>query len=78
MLSPSNNGELISGPPIEQFSAGPALAARLAANLANFAGASPDVLTLAKAGNAAAVAVVDSAGHAAGGCDCAIGQRLGP
>jgi glucokinase len=59
-------GSVVSGPPLEQFAAGPALAARYAAEKPDFTGAAPDVLTLAEAGNAAAKSIVVSAGQALG------------
>jgi glucokinase len=63
---PGDDGALVAGPPLEYFAAGPSLSARLAAQRPEFAGGAPDVLALAEAGDAAALAVVDSAGSAVG------------
>jgi len=65
-LIPSVDGALVSGPPLEQFASGPALAARLAAVRAGFDGAAPDVVALAESGDAKARTIVDSAGAALG------------
>jgi glucokinase len=66
LLIGTDQGELLAGPPLEQFAGGPALASRLAARDATFNGAAPEVLSLAEAGHPAARAVVDSAGSALG------------
>lgn len=68
-----NDGRLLSGPPLEQFASGPALAARFAATSPGFAGAAPDVLALAEAGDSLAQTIVASAGTALG---CAIAQLV--
>jgi glucokinase len=60
------SGDLVSGPPLESFAAGPAIAKRLAAIRPGFAGAAPDVLALADGGDADARKVVDSAACALG------------
>ncbi len=65
-LIPAHGGGLASGPPLEQFAAGPALAARLAAVRPGFTGGSPEVLALAAGGDAQARQVVVSAGQALG------------
>ena len=72
-LIPGDDGRLATGPPLEQFAAGPAVAARFAAARPDFAGTAPDVLSLAAAGDALALAVVTSAGEAVG---AAIGQLV--
>jgi predicted NBD/HSP70 family sugar kinase len=72
-LIPGNDGSLVSGPPLERFAAGPALAARLAMVCPSFAGNSRDVLSLAEAEDALALAIVTSAGEALG---AAIGQLI--
>jgi len=59
-------GNLVSGPPLEQFAAGPALAARLAAVRIGFDGAAPDVLALAEGNDVVARSIVASAGEALG------------
>jgi glucokinase len=59
-------GQLLSGPPLEQFASGPALAARFAAEYVGFAGAAPDVLALAEASDPLALSIVATAGQALG------------
>lgn len=65
-LIAAEGGRVISGPPLEQFAAGPALAARYSAEARDFAGAAPEVLTLADSGDPKAQAIVVSAGQALG------------
>ncbi len=65
-LIAGEGGKLSSGPPLEQFAAGPALAARFAAVRSGFDGAAPDILALAEAGDAVARSIVASAGQALG------------
>ena len=65
-LIPGRDGQLHSGPPLEQFAAGPALAARFAELRPGFAGAAPEVVKLADAGDFLAQTVVASAGAALG------------
>jgi glucokinase len=65
-LMPGDGEELLSGPPLEQFAAGPALAARFAAVRSDFRGAAPEVLALADAGDPFARNVVVSGGRALG------------
>jgi glucokinase len=60
------NGQLLPGLPLEQFAAGPALAARMAAAIEGFSGAAPEVLALAEAGDAFARPIVETAGKALG------------
>jgi glucokinase len=72
-LVPADDGSLVSGPPLERFAAGPALAARLNLARPSFAGTAPDVLSLAEAADPLALAVVTSAGVALG---AAIGQLI--
>ena len=63
----------MSGPPLEKFAAGPALAARLNMARPSFAGTAREVLSLAEAKDPLALAVVTSAGEALG---AAIGQLI--
>ncbi|RIK74861.1 MAG: ROK family protein [Planctomycetota bacterium] len=72
-LVPADDGRLASGPPLEQFAAGPALASRYAAALAGFRGAAHDVLASAAAGEPTARSIVSTAGEALG---AAIGQLV--
>jgi glucokinase len=72
-LVPLENGTLVSGPALEHFAAGPAIAARLAALEPAFDGAAPDVLAMADAGHAQARMVVETAAQALG---AAIGQLI--
>jgi glucokinase len=65
-LIPGDDGQLASGPPLEQFAAGPAVATRFAAVCPGFVGTARDVLSLAAAGDALARAIVTSAGEAVG------------
>jgi glucokinase len=65
-LIPGDHAMLLSGPPLEEFAAGPAIAARFSAVRPDFAGAAPDVLALAMSGDAEAQAVIESAGQALG------------
>lgn len=65
-LVPGTSGELIVGPPLEQFAAGPALVARLAGKCRDFNGGAPDVMALAEGGDEPAQAIVESAGRALG------------
>jgi predicted NBD/HSP70 family sugar kinase len=65
-LIAGDDGAVVSGPPLEQFAAGPALAARYAAQRPDFSGAGPEVLKLAESGDSAARSIVISAGQALG------------
>ena len=65
-LIPTSDGRLVSGPPLEQFSAGPAIAARYAALQRDFRGAALEVLDLAEQGNLLARTIVETAGQALG------------
>jgi glucokinase len=77
-LIPGDHGELVAGPPLEQFAAGPALAARLAAARAGFAGAAPEVLALAESGDSLARTIVTSAGRALGAAVAQLVNVLDP
>lgn len=65
-LIAADGGSVVVGPPLEQFAAGPALAARYAAESPGFAGAAPDVLALAESGEPTARSIITSAGQALG------------
>jgi glucokinase len=65
-LIPDRNGELVSGPALEQFAAGPAIATRFAAKRADFSGDAREVLALAEGGDELARCIVSSAGQALG------------
>jgi glucokinase len=72
-LIPGDDGRLVSGPALEQFAAGPALAARLGAVRAGFVGTAFDVVALAEAGDLLAQETLGSAANALG---AAIGQLV--
>jgi glucokinase len=72
-LIPNEDGRLASGPPLEHFAAGPALAARLAAAHPGFTGTAFDVVSMATAGEPSAVQIVTTAGAALG---AAIGELV--
>ena len=72
-LIPGDDGCLASGPALEQFAAGPALAARLAAARPEFTGTAFDVVAFATASDRLAEEIVASAGRALG---AAIGQLV--
>jgi glucokinase len=66
VVIPGGAGALVSGPPLEQFAGGPALAARLAETRPGFRGTAADVLELAGAGDEVAREVAASAGRSLG------------
>jgi glucokinase len=78
LLIGADHGELVAGPPLEQFAGGPALASRLAARDSTFKEAAPEVLALAEAGHPAARAVVDSASGALGAAIAQLVNTLDP
>jgi glucokinase len=65
-LIPTLDGRLVCGQPLEQFAAGPAIAARFAALQRDFSGSAADVLDLAEQGNLLARTIVETAGQALG------------
>lgn len=65
-LIPGADGKLVQGPPLEQYAAGPALAARLKAVRPAFQGSAFDVISLSDAGDDEGEAIVHSAGTALG------------
>jgi glucokinase len=75
---PGDAGNLASGPPLEQFAAGPALAARLAVARPGFGGTGADVLALAEEGDEPARAIVASAGRALGAAVAQLVNTLDP
>ncbi len=72
-LIPSDAGTLVGGPPLEQFSAGPAIAARYAEQRPDFVGRAEDVCTRAEAGDELACDILMASGRALG---AAIGQLV--
>jgi glucokinase len=78
LLIGAQNGELVAGPPLELFAAGPALASRLATLDTTFNDTAPEVLALAEAGHPAAQAVVDSAALALGAAIAQLVNTLDP
>lgn len=77
-LIPSDAGDLVSGPPLEQFAAGPALATRLTAARPEFAGTAFDVVAEAEAGDVVAAEIVESAGAALGAAIAQLVNVLDP
>jgi glucokinase len=77
-LIASDDGILATGPSLEQFAAGPALAARLSTARADFRGAAAEVLALAASGDVDARAVVESAGAALGAAIAQLVNVLDP
>jgi glucokinase len=77
-LIPGGDDQLHSGPPLERFAAGPALAARLAGVRPDFRGAAPEVLKLAADGDAIARGIVTSAGTALGAAVAQLVNVLDP
>jgi glucokinase len=72
-LIPGEDGRLASGPPLERFAAGPAIAKRFAAACPGFAGTALDVIAMADCGDATAREIVITAGQSLG---AAIGQLV--
>jgi glucokinase len=77
-LIPDMGGQIHEGPPLEEFSAGPALASRYAVLQPDFSGAAPDVVTLAESGEVHAQNVVRSAGVALGAAIAQLVNVLDP
>jgi glucokinase len=77
-LIPSDAGDLVTGPQLEQFAAGPALAARLTAARPDFAGTAVDVVAESEAGEAVATGIVESAGAALGAAIAQLVNVLDP
>jgi glucokinase len=72
-LVPGDDASLATGPPLEQFSAGPALAARFAAAGGDPLATPQDIVARCEAGEAIAQSIVVTAGEALG---AAIGQLV--
>lgn len=77
-LIPGDDGGLQTGPPLEQFSAGPALARRFSALRPGFSGTAPDVVALAESGDTEARSIVATAGQAVGGAIAQLVNVLDP
>ncbi len=77
-LIPDDNGHLASDPPLEQFAAGPALVARLAATRPGFSGDTREVIDLADAGDSQARAIADSGARAVGAAIAQLVNMLDP
>jgi glucokinase len=77
-LIPTLDGRLISGQPLEQFAAGPAISQRFAALQRDFNGSAPDVLELAEQGNLLARTIVETAGQALGAAIAQLANVLDP
>jgi glucokinase len=77
-LIPDDSGGLTSGPPLEDFSAGPAIARRMAALCPGFAGTAVEVLSRAESGDEHARAIVHSAGRALGAAMAHLVNLLDP
>ncbi len=65
-LTPTDEGRLVSGPPLERFAAGPALAARFAAAGGDPSATAQDVIELGEGGDSRARDIVTSAAEALG------------
>lgn len=76
-LIPNDLGELVGGPPLEQFASGPAIATRYAAIQCESCG-TPDVVARAAAGDQAAEVVLASAGRALGAAIAQLISMLDP
>jgi glucokinase len=77
-LMPTSDGTLISGPPLEQYAAGPAIAARYATLQRDFLGTASDVLDLAEKGNLLARTIVETAGQSLGAAIAQLVNLLDP
>jgi glucokinase len=77
-LIPGDAGELSTGPPLEAFAAGPALASRFAKVRDGFGGNSAEVIAAAECGNPIAQNVVDTAGRAVGAAIANLVNMLDP
>jgi glucokinase len=77
-LFPGAQGELVSGPTLEEFASGPALAARFAAMRDGFSGGAPEVVALAEGGHEPAGLIVASAAQALGAAVANLVNMLDP
>ena len=78
VVFPDETGKLVSGPPLESFSSGPALASRYASACPEFTGTAVEVLELAEHGDREARAIVSSAGRALGAAIAHLINTLDP
>jgi glucokinase len=65
-LFPNDQGTLMTGPPLEDFAAGPGIAARYRAAQPGFSGTAKDVLALAEQGDQTAESIVETSARALG------------
>lgn len=77
-LIPGRFDELVGGPPLENFAAGPALATRFADRRREFSGTAIEVLALAETGDLEARYVVESAARALGAAVAQLVNTLDP
>jgi glucokinase len=77
-LIPTLDDRLISGQPLEQFAAGPAIARRYKGLQRDFSGSAVDVLDLAEQGNLLARTIVETAGQALGAAIAQLVNVLDP
>jgi glucokinase len=77
-LIPGDDGSLTEGPPLEQFAAGPALAARFVAAGGGAAARTQDVVARCEAGDALARSIVITAGEALGAAIAQLVNMLDP
>jgi glucokinase len=77
-LIPGSGDELIAGPPLEAYAAGPALAARYAVMRTGFQGTAREVMEYATTGDADAARIVQSAGRALGAAVAQLVNTLDP
>jgi glucokinase len=77
-LIPAGGSQLIGGPPLEEFAAGPALATRYAQVCPGFVGTAVDVLSLAESADRNAESIAGSAGRALGAAIAQLVNVLDP
>jgi len=77
-LIPGDDGELVGGPPLEQFAAGPALAARFNAIRSDRCYTAPEVIDLCEAGDPSSRSIVRTAGLALGAAVAQLVNVLDP
>lgn len=78
VLVAADGGSLFTGPPLEQFAAGPAIAGRYNASRSDSGLQAPEVIERCEAGDAAARQVVESAGAALGAAIAQLVNMLDP
>jgi len=74
----NDQGELVTGPPLEAFASGPAIASRMRAVIQDYSGSAADVVTLAGQGNDLAASILQTAGRAVGGAVAQLVNVLDP